>query len=613
MLLTPSHVNTMAATPKPRMTPRNDPSLFMVVTETSGKGALRVPLSTEKPTVLGSSKDCNVVLPGQSAVHATIEVAKDGKTAIVKDIKSAKKTSSFLKAGDEFQLGSTTLRIEADENTSSAGNLGRNAKGVVPGKRQNVVKFAPEPIVSTMAKNSHKVGTPTSKVSESKLTANQLRNSTPHPGKFGVKFNVEESKEPKPVSSISMRHSTPHPAKSASFVSTSASHIRDTVSSEMKKQAQHAGSAASQSRHPLSDVSATNSIVYVPRDTIPASVRRFMASRAKKPANKAVRPFPEQSFASSFSTSSSQSLPLKQDIQKEGRRLQERRTVLLARLETFELDSAAYEYWTVSELEQRVWGLEEEMRRAAAEAILVESGHDPRDFVEYSADEIEDWLAREVVRKTQEIERRNASMYQGTRISFGSPASSAHEPSFAVFEDESKKVAKNNVEADHKEEQGETQEELQEAALADENDVSLTAAPSPIAVAAPAAGLAPRTILVSIPQPDPMEMTCEQIRAELKQRGLKVSGLKSVIAERLAQAFAQEANQEEFLTEGHEFLGKSIAREFESGVSIGTITAFLPAVDNDENSARFHIVHEDGDTEVLDFEDTRAAIDEASK
>ena len=109
-----------------------------------------------------------------------------------------------------------------------------------------------------------------------------------------------------------------------------------------------------------------------------------------------------------------------------------------------------------------------------------------------------------------------------------------------------------------------------------------------------------------------MKMTCEQIRAELKARGLKTAGLKAVIAERLAQAYAKEKDIEQMLTEGHEWIGKAIQRKFSSEITQGKIVAWLPPLGDDMNTARFHIVHEDGDDEIVDFQEAKQAIEESS-
>ena len=85
-----------------------------------------------------------------------------------------------------------------------------------------------------------------------------------------------------------------------------------------------------------------------------------------------------------------------------------------------------------------------------------------------------------------------------------------------------------------------------------------------------------------------------------------------MIADLLAQAHAKEKDIEQMLTEGHEWIGKAIQRKFSSEITQGKIVAWLPPLGDDMNTARFHIVHEDGDDEIVDFQEAKQAIEESS-
>jgi len=462
--------------------------------------------------------------------------------------------------------------MSAITNENSAASAMKNKKPAVSFTKGSEVRF--------FNSDSVHIGTPVQQGMETdaKITANKLRNSTPHVSKLKLENADLEN---------SFQAAEPASTKKPSWNAIEASVLKTTRALEHEKKL----------RTPLTIFSAAKPLHYVPSDTIPASVRKFMASRAKKPAVKAVRSLSQEMQSQHFPS------PLKTEIQQEGARLNARRQHLLERLEDFGLNSSRYALWPVSELEQRVAGLEEEERRAGAEALLIEAGHDPKDFTQFSSDEIEAFLEKELTRQARTPSDLRMTPFQGSRISFASEASFV---SHTEEEESGAKVESNETEIASAEETAPTEKTAVQAEPTPVDEVVQQMSEMVI--------VAPKTVKVAIPKPDPMTMTCEQIRAELKVRGLKVSGLKSVIAERLAQAYADEIEEEEMLTEGHEFIGKTVVRHFESGVSNGVVKAFLPPVEGQPmNTARFHIVHEDGDAEVVDYEEAKEAVEEAMK
>ena len=64
---------------------------------------------------------------------------------------------------------------------------------------------------------------------------------------------------------------------------------------------------------------------------------------------------------------------------------------------------------------------------------------------------------------------------------------------------------------------------------------------------------------------------------------------------------------EGWVTEGHDFIGKRACRVFNGSNTLGTITAYLPAHDDDPEL--FHIVHDDGDEEDVEHKDTKEAVE----
>ena len=64
---------------------------------------------------------------------------------------------------------------------------------------------------------------------------------------------------------------------------------------------------------------------------------------------------------------------------------------------------------------------------------------------------------------------------------------------------------------------------------------------------------------------------------------------------------AEEDPTEGWRDEGHEYLGRRVARPFEGGLMVlGRITRWLPAGDGEDESPLFHVDHDDGDKEVLE-------------
>jgi hypothetical protein len=59
--------------------------------------------------------------------------------------------------------------------------------------------------------------------------------------------------------------------------------------------------------------------------------------------------------------------------------------------------------------------------------------------------------------------------------------------------------------------------------------------------------------------------------------------------------------EESWRDEGHEYLGRRVARSFEGGLTVvGRITRGLPAGDGEDDPPLFHVDHDDGDKEVLE-------------
>eukprot|EP00966_Prymnesium_polylepis_P217947 5043730-Prymnesium_polylepis.1 len=64
---------------------------------------------------------------------------------------------------------------------------------------------------------------------------------------------------------------------------------------------------------------------------------------------------------------------------------------------------------------------------------------------------------------------------------------------------------------------------------------------------------------------------------------------------------------EEWRIEGHELLGRRVARTFgKDSTIIGTITRWVPP--DGDDGALFHAVHDDGDEEDLEEEEATQAI-----
>lgn len=101
----------------------------------------------------------------------------------------------------------------------------------------------------------------------------------------------------------------------------------------------------------------------------------------------------------------------------------------------------------------------------------------------------------------------------------------------------------------------------------------------------------------------------------LDERGARERALK----ENLQRAFdvktlvahvaANEAEKVEWLSEGHEHLGRRVRRRFgRQGVMDGTIVGWLPEEQN-EGMELWHIQHDDGDNEDLDMSEVREALE----
>ncbi|KOO26840.1 hypothetical protein Ctob_004261 [Chrysochromulina tobinii] len=59
--------------------------------------------------------------------------------------------------------------------------------------------------------------------------------------------------------------------------------------------------------------------------------------------------------------------------------------------------------------------------------------------------------------------------------------------------------------------------------------------------------------------------------------------------------------EEGWRDEGHEYLGRRVARPFEGGLTVvGRITRWLPAGDGEDEPPLFHVDHDDGDEEDLE-------------
>jgi uncharacterized small protein (DUF1192 family) len=173
-------------------------------------------------------------------------------------------------------------------------------------------------------------------------------------------------------------------------------------------------------------------------------------------------------------TANPKSTTLRAEIQRQGLLTSKRRNELLEILEDAGLNSLNYSRWTVDELEQRVLGLQEETIRAGAEALLIEVGEDPQDFSTFTVEEIETWIETQIEFRRIPFNTTPKS-YLGTKIEFVPTPES-----FKVIKDEKPNVVEK--------------------------------------------------IAFSV-----AHWTCEQLRTELKKRGLKVAGLKSVLVERLEE------------------------------------------------------------------------------
>eukprot|EP00965_Chrysotila_dentata_P192973 6175472-Pleurochrysis_carterae.AAC.4 len=66
---------------------------------------------------------------------------------------------------------------------------------------------------------------------------------------------------------------------------------------------------------------------------------------------------------------------------------------------------------------------------------------------------------------------------------------------------------------------------------------------------------------------------------------------------------------EDWLTEGHEWLGKRVARTFGEGIAVGTIVGWLPENEAEGDPALFHVLHDDLDEEDLEGYEVEAAFE----
>jgi hypothetical protein len=134
----------------------------------------------------------------------------------------------------------------------------------------------------------------------------------------------------------------------------------------------------------------------------------------------------------------------------------------------------------------------------------------------------------------------------------------------------------------------------------------------PEAEAAPAA--APSAEALQAAADAVAAMKVAELRESLASRGLDTGGKRVALAERLlaalvAEAVAAPAEEEpiEWLTSGHEWIGKQVLRNLD-GIEIhARVTKWAPAEGSDP--ALWHVVHDDQDEEDLDETDMLAALE----
>ncbi|KAH9257944.1 hypothetical protein BASA81_003963 [Batrachochytrium salamandrivorans] len=576
------------------------PSIAVQMVQANGSRSANVPLSSSRPTIMSNSSSpghCHIALPKSSIKQkVSLEPVSGSSRALFRDCLNPQSSPKVLSVNDEFVMAGKTFRV------------------VSMAEGGNEERF---------------VSTPT--VAQSKL---QQRKATPfvaHNKGGGVAFHRDVSSP-----AVPKMHQRP---KATPFVSSS-SRVQffdgnspvSTLAPQFKLQASSASPVA----------------------PLPKSVLKFMASRAaasgkaapavtrgasittKPPAVAAAVAAPAMVVAAPQPVVMRLApTPLRVQIQQEGQRLNLLRSQLLDRLEDFGLEVERYKMWTVYQLEQRVEALEMELQRASVEALLVEAGYDPKEFEQYDADEIEQWLEEEISaleeddeEEEEEQPQRVATAYRGKITEFASPAAVAAksfiqnspavpEPSFVtnhhsvVYEEQPAFIESSELDGSP----SFILQEQQQKGMFDEEESML----SPIAKRQSTVAHTPYSVkkLVTTPyfkRVAAEEMTCEKIRAELKFRGLKVGGLKSVIAERLADALENEARDqglEVMEVTGHDYLGREVVRVFEgTGESHGVIEAWAPPPVGqvDESLAKFRVVHDNGEVELLNLTEIEQAL-----
>lgn len=576
------------------------PSIAVQMVQANGSRSANVPLSSSRPTILSNSSspgNCHIALPKSSVKQkVSLEPVSGSSRALFRDCLNPQSSPKVLSVNDEFVMAGKTFRV------------------VSMAEGENEERFASTP---TMA--------------QSKL---QQRKATPfvaHHSK-GVAFHRDVSSPAVPKMQ--------HRPKATPFVSSSnrvqffdGNSPVSTLAPQFK----------------LQGASPSSTAVAVAAAPLPKSVLKFMASRAGKASATATAPVvtrgapvvakPRPVVVVAAPAAPAMRLaptPLRVQIQQEGQRLNVLRSQLLDRMEEFGLDVSRYQMWTVYQLEQRVEALEMELQRASVEALLVEAGYDPREFEQYDADEIEQWLEEEISALEDDDEEEElqpqrvaATAYRGKITEFASPAPAAPrsfvqnspavpEPSFvtnhhsAVYEEQPAFLESSELDGSAS---FIFQEQQAKASMFDEEESLL----SPIAKRPSTSAQTPFSVkkLVSTPyfkRVAAEEMTCEKIRAELKSRGLKVGGLKSVIVERLADALEDEARDqglEVMEVTGHDYLGREVVRVFElSGESHGVVEAWAPPPVGqvDESLAKFRVVHDNGEVELLSLDEVEQAL-----